>query len=82
MTVAEIAAYFKVNQGTVYNLANAGKLPAIMLGKQWRFKKSDTDRLFEKADGRRRHPVSLLCDDASGSSMNGGREHELVLEPM
>ena len=40
MTVPEVAAYFRVNQRTVYNLATAGKLPAIKIGKQWRFKKA------------------------------------------
>ena len=51
MTVREVAAYFRVNQRTVYNLASAGKLPAIKIGKQWRFRKAEIEKLFEKVGG-------------------------------
>ena len=51
MTVREVADYFKVNQRTVYNLANQGKLPAIKIGKQWRVRKAEIEKLFEKAGG-------------------------------
>ena len=46
MTVREAADYLKLNPITIYSLARQGKLPAIKLGKQWRFKKSDIDKLF------------------------------------
>ena len=47
LTVRDVAAYLKLDERTIYNLANQKKLPAIKLGKQWRFKKSDIDELFE-----------------------------------
>ena len=46
LTVREVAKYLKLDERTVYNLANQRKLPAIKLGKQWRFKKADIDELF------------------------------------
>ena len=46
MTVREVAKYLKLDERTVYNLAIKGKLPAIKIGKQWRFRRSQIDRLF------------------------------------
>ena len=50
-TVREVAAYFEANQRNACNLALAGKLPAIKIGKQWRLGKAESERLFEKAGG-------------------------------
>ena len=46
MTVAEVADYLKMNQRTVYSLAKKGDLPGVRLGRQWRFRKDDIDKLF------------------------------------
>ena len=46
MTVRDVADYLKLDERTVYNLANSGKLPAVKIGKQWRFRRSMIDRLF------------------------------------
>ena len=55
LTVGEVAKYLKLDERTVYNLAQQGKLPAIKVGKQWRFRKADIDRLF----GRSAHEQGL-----------------------
>jgi excisionase family DNA binding protein len=46
MTVKDVAAYLKLDERTVYNLAIKGKIPAIKIGKQWRFRRAQIDKLF------------------------------------
>jgi len=43
MTVQEVANYLKVNDRTVYRLAQEGRIPGAKLGGQWRFKRSILD---------------------------------------
>lgn len=47
MTTEEIPAYLQVNLRTVYRLIKAGKIPAIRVGRQWRFRKRDLDAWLE-----------------------------------
>ena len=47
MTLEEVAAYLKVKPQTIYTWAQAGRIPAAKLGKEWRFKKSIIDRWFD-----------------------------------
>lgn len=46
MTVAEVADYLRLNEATVYRLAQQGKIPGAKLGRQWRFKREVIDRLL------------------------------------
>jgi excisionase family DNA binding protein len=46
MTIAEVAETLKLNQQTVRNWIDAGKLPAIHVGRRVRIKRSDFDRLI------------------------------------
>jgi excisionase family DNA binding protein len=43
LTTDEVLAYLQVNLRTVYRLIKAGKLPAMRVGRQWRFRRSDID---------------------------------------
>jgi excisionase family DNA binding protein len=43
LTTEEVLAYLQVNLRTVYRLIKAGKLPAVRVGRQWRFRKRDID---------------------------------------
>ena len=40
ITVKELAEYLRMNERTVYKLAQEGKIPGARVGNQWRFKKS------------------------------------------
>ena len=40
LTVEELAGYLRMNERTIYKLAHEGKLPAIKIASQWRFKRS------------------------------------------
>lgn len=43
LTTDEVLAYLKVNLRTVYRLIDAGHLPALRVGRQWRFRRRDID---------------------------------------
>ena len=43
LTTEEVIDYLQVNLRTVYRLIKAGKIPAVRVGRQWRFKKGDLD---------------------------------------
>jgi excisionase family DNA binding protein len=50
LTTEEVLAYLQVNLRTVYRLIDAGKLPAVRVGRQWRFRRKDIDAWL---DGQR-----------------------------
>ena len=43
LTTEEVLGYLQVNLRTVYRLIKAGKIPAVRVGRQWRFRKTDID---------------------------------------
>src|ERR1044071_4862327 len=43
LTTEEVLDYLQVNLRTVYRLIKAGKIPAVRVGRQWRFRKRDID---------------------------------------
>jgi excisionase family DNA binding protein len=78
LTTEEVLEYLQVNLRTVYRLIKAGKIPAVRVGRQWRFRKRDIDAWLETQrprGGRQTHggprpaaPVSgrarvLVVDD-------------------
>ena len=57
MDIKDVATYLRVKESTVYTWAQAGKLPALRLGRLWRFRRADLDdwlenkRLRQNGDG-------------------------------
>ena len=43
LTTEDVLEYLQVNLRTVYRLIKAGKIPAVRVGRQWRFRKRDID---------------------------------------
>jgi excisionase family DNA binding protein len=41
LTLDEIAAFLAVSRDTVYRMAQRGKIPAVKVGNQWRFVKTE-----------------------------------------
>jgi excisionase family DNA binding protein len=73
LTTDEVLAYLQLNLKTVYRLIKAGKLPAVRVGHQWRFRKRDIDAWLSagrKSDamiGAMGDPSSVLVvDDDEG----------------
>jgi excisionase family DNA binding protein len=52
LTTEEVLEYLQVTQRTVYRLIKAGRIPAVRVGRQWRFRKQDVDRWLESQQGR------------------------------
>ena len=46
MTLAEVAAYLRMAESTVYRLAKTGKIPGQRIGGQWRFLRTQIEALF------------------------------------
>lgn len=57
LTTEEVLAYLQVNLRTVYRLIKAGKIPAVRVGRQWRFRKSDIDAWLDRQQSRAASPV-------------------------
>jgi excisionase family DNA binding protein len=43
LTTDEVLAYLKVTPRTIYRLIRSGELPAMRVGRQWRFRRADLD---------------------------------------
>ena len=41
LTTEEVLGCLKVNPRTIYRLIKTGDLPAVRIGRQWRFRRSD-----------------------------------------
>jgi excisionase family DNA binding protein len=48
MDVKQASDYLHVRMDTLYKLARKGRVPAVKIGRQWRFKKSVLDDMFER----------------------------------
>lgn len=68
LTTEEVLDYLQVNLRTIYRLIKAGKIPAVRVGRQWRFRKRDIDAWLSghRAAGGRPpldRPRILVVDD-------------------
>ncbi len=54
MTLEETAKYLKIGKSTLYKMAREGKIPAVKIANQWRFRKEDIDRWLQEITKRRR----------------------------
>jgi excisionase family DNA binding protein len=43
MTVGEVAKYLRIPRGSVYKLAQEGRIPCQKVGRHWRFHKAALD---------------------------------------
>jgi excisionase family DNA binding protein len=48
LTTEEVLTYLNVTPRTIYRLIRAGELPAIRVGRQWRFRRSDLDAFLDR----------------------------------
>ena len=56
LTTEEVLESLQVNLRTVYRLIKAGKIPAVRVGRQWRFRKRDIDAWLETQRPRADRP--------------------------
>ncbi len=48
LNVKQVAAYLQLKESTIYSWAQDGKIPAIKIGRTWRFRRSDLDAWIER----------------------------------
>ncbi len=77
LTTEEVLEYLQVNLRTVYRLIKAGKIPAVRVGRQWRFRKRDIDAWLDaqRPRGERAAPVA-----AERTPRLGDRPRVLVVD--
>jgi excisionase family DNA binding protein len=65
LTTDEVLDYLQINLRTVYRLIKAGKIPAVRVGRLWRFRKKDIDNWLNgrRGKGNLDHPHVLVIDD-------------------
>jgi excisionase family DNA binding protein len=77
LTTEEVLEYLQVNLRTVYRLIKAGKIPAVRVGRQWRFRKRDIDAWL---DSQRQVPRPATVTLPAPALSRGGRKRVLVVD--
>ena len=54
LTAKQVAKYLQVKPLTVYQWARANKIPAVKIGRIWRFKRDVIDSFLEKNPGNKK----------------------------
>ena len=54
LTAKQVAKYLQVKPLTVYQWARANKIPAVKIGRIWRFKRDVIDNFLEKKPENRK----------------------------
>jgi excisionase family DNA binding protein len=82
LTTGEVLEYLQVNLRTVYRLIKAGKIPAVRVGRQWRFRKADIDRWLAGARTGPEPPAAAKAspDEAPAAPAAGRRPRVLVAD--
>ena len=78
LTTEEVLAYLQVNLRTVYRLIKAGKIPAVRVGRQWRFRKGDIDAWLDSQRPRSGRAAAALATPAPRAV--SGRPRILVVD--
>ncbi len=76
LTTEEVLEYLQVNLRTVYRLIKAGKIPAVRVGRQWRFRKRDIDAWLDSQRPRADRPAPM----AAAAPRPHGRTRVLVVD--
>ncbi|MBW8896114.1 MAG: response regulator [Acidobacteria bacterium] len=77
LTTEEVLDYLHVNLRTVYRLIKAGKIPAVRVGRQWRFRKRDIDAWLES---QRPRASRISATPARPVAPVAGRPRVLVVD--
>jgi excisionase family DNA binding protein len=81
LTTEEVLEYLQVNLRTVYRLIKAGKIPAVRVGRQWRFRKRDIDAWLDAQRPRsERTTATTMVAPADRAGARAGRPRVLVVD--
>lgn len=48
LNVKQVAEYLQLKESTIYSWAQDSRVPAIKIGRTWRFRRSDLDQWLER----------------------------------
>ena len=77
LTTEEVLEYLQVNLRTIYRLIKAGKIPAVRVGRQWRFRRRDIDAWL---DGQRSRSSRLSAPSTAPHRAALDRPRILVVD--
>jgi excisionase family DNA binding protein len=80
LTTEEVLEYLQVNLRTVYRLIKAGKIPAVRVGRQWRFRKRDIDAWLDSQRGPRTARAAAPATPAARPAAVSARPRVLVVD--
>src|SRR5436189_4610683 len=80
LTTEEVLEYLQVNLRTVYRLIKAGKIPAVRVGRQWRFRKRDIDAWLDSQRPRGAARTSSLAPSPTRTHPTAARPRVLVVD--
>jgi len=66
LTLEEVAHYLRLKPQTIYKWAQEKRIPAVKLGKEWRFRRSVIDRWFDEQTQTDGHGPTPLRDERDG----------------
>ncbi len=73
LTAQQVQRLLRVDKSTVYRMAGDGRLPAIKVGKQWRFPSEEIDRIVG-------HKASARSDDVALNGMSAQAVIDVMAE--
>jgi len=79
LTTEEVLEYLQVNLRTVYRLIKAGKIPAVRVGRQWRFRKRDIDAWLDSQRPRGGARVTPAPAPPAASSLRQAVDRPRIL---
>ena len=65
MTLEEVAKYLKMKPQTIYLWAQKGQIPAVKLGKEWRFRRDVIDEWLNQRFDEKYKPIINKLDGKS-----------------
>jgi excisionase family DNA binding protein len=80
LTTEEVLEYLQVNLRTVYRLIKAGKIPAVRVGRQWRFRKRDIDAWLDSQRPRGGARQPQTTPPAARTGTGAARPRVLVVD--
>ena len=78
LTTEEVLEYLQVNLRTVYRLIKARKIPAVRVGRQWRFRKRDIDAWLDSQ--RTLAPTHTALHHETAAATKSGHHRVLVVD--
>jgi excisionase family DNA binding protein len=68
MTVEEVAEYLRIPRGSVYKLAQRGKIPCQKVGRHWRFRREAVDKWLDNGNPGANQSHWAAQKDTSGAA--------------